>query len=322
MRVATPLVLLAVALACPLFSEPAEAQRVFVSATGSDGNPCTFTSPCRTFQHAHDVTSSGGEIDVLDPAGYGAVAITKSISIQGHGYSGISAGSSTTAVTINAAFTDTINLNGLLIDGGGVGVAGVQLNAGGTLSIENCLIRGFGNTGTGINFAPSGTGSFASSNLYLSNTLVSNNGIGVRIRSLDSSVVSVVLNKTELANNTASGLTVDGTSATGAISVSVANSVIMGGVMSGAFSSAGISAASAVGHSTVNVMVQGTSISNIAFALLSNGPNVTVRVSQSTITANDNAFVVSNGGGILTYGNNNVDGNGSNVGSTGTLTQR
>src|SRR5262245_2868298 len=64
--------------------------RVFVAAQGSDGNPCTFALPCRTFQHAHDTVAAGGEIDVLDPAGYGALTIRKAISIQGHGFAGIS----------------------------------------------------------------------------------------------------------------------------------------------------------------------------------------------------------------------------------------
>src|ERR1700686_5098439 len=65
------------AFAAMLSAVPAQAQRVFVSATGSDGNPCTFASPCRSFQHAHDVVAAGGEIDVLDPAGYGALTINK-----------------------------------------------------------------------------------------------------------------------------------------------------------------------------------------------------------------------------------------------------
>src|SRR5262245_62480867 len=68
---------------------PAQPVRVFVAAQGSDANPCTFAQPCRTFQHAHDVVAAGGEIDVLDPAGYGALTIGKAISIQGHGFAGI-----------------------------------------------------------------------------------------------------------------------------------------------------------------------------------------------------------------------------------------
>src|SRR5215471_18886117 len=78
-------------LAFMLIPNAAQAQptRVFVAAQGSDGNPCTFALPCRTFQHAHDVVAAKGEIDVLDPAGYGSLTITKAISIQGHGFAGL-----------------------------------------------------------------------------------------------------------------------------------------------------------------------------------------------------------------------------------------
>jgi len=78
-------------LAISLIASPSQAQpaRVFVAAQGgSDSNPCTFAAPCRTFQKGHDTVAAGGEIDVLDPAGYGALTITKAISIQGHGFPG------------------------------------------------------------------------------------------------------------------------------------------------------------------------------------------------------------------------------------------
>src|ERR1700686_3438597 len=126
----TAIVIAAVlAFAATLPPASAQAQRFFVAATGSDGNPCTFASPCRSFQHAHDVASSGGEIDVLDPAGYGALTISKAISIQGHGFSGITVSSGGTGITINAPGA-AVNLNGLLIDGGGVGTNGVLFNIG------------------------------------------------------------------------------------------------------------------------------------------------------------------------------------------------
>src|SRR5437016_3814619 len=100
---------------------PAQAQsRVFVAAQGSDSNLCTFAAPCRTFQRAHDVVAANGEIDVLDPAGYGALTITKAISIQGHGFAGIAAPSGN-AITVNAAGAAVVNLRGLLIDGVGSG---------------------------------------------------------------------------------------------------------------------------------------------------------------------------------------------------------
>src|ERR1051325_6112709 len=95
---------------------PATAQTRVVAAQGSDSNPCTFAAPCRTFQHAHDMVAANGEIDVLDPAGYGALTISKAISIQGHGFSGISAASGN-AITINAGANDDIN---------GFGVSGAR----------------------------------------------------------------------------------------------------------------------------------------------------------------------------------------------------
>src|SRR5262245_48160724 len=95
-----------------LAAAPASAQpaRVFVAAQGSDANPCTFASPCRTFQHAHDVVAAGGEIDVHDPAGYGRVTISKSISIHGHGFAGIASTTSGFAITISAGASDYVNL--------------------------------------------------------------------------------------------------------------------------------------------------------------------------------------------------------------------
>ena len=73
-----------------LVNMPAHAQlRVFVSGLGSDTNPCTESQPCRTFQKAHDTAAANGEMQVLDPAGYGPLTITKGISIQAHGFGGI-----------------------------------------------------------------------------------------------------------------------------------------------------------------------------------------------------------------------------------------
>ena len=59
----------------------AQAQRTFVSGVGSDGNPCSRTAPCRTISQALMGTSSGGEVIVLDSAGYGPVTITQAVSI-------------------------------------------------------------------------------------------------------------------------------------------------------------------------------------------------------------------------------------------------
>ena len=147
----------------------AQPARVFVAAQGSDANPCTFASPCRTFQHAHDVAAAAGEIDVLDPAGYGSVIINKAISIQGHGFSGIGLTSGVTAITVNAGANDPVNLTGLLIEGSGLGFAGIVFNTGKSLTIENSIVRNV--TSDGIRFQPSG-----SSRLAVSSTVVANVG--------------------------------------------------------------------------------------------------------------------------------------------------
>src|SRR5947208_4918429 len=94
-----------------------QATRTWVSGTGDDANPCSRTTPCKTFAGAISKTAPGGEISVLDPGGFGAITITKSISItqEGSGEAGILA-SGINGVTVNAAPTDIVSLRGLIID--------------------------------------------------------------------------------------------------------------------------------------------------------------------------------------------------------------
>jgi hypothetical protein len=132
MRIALQAIAVAFFTIAALQSPPALAQsRVFVAAQGSDSNPCTFALPCRTFQHAHDAVAAGGEIDVLDPAGYGTLNITKAISVQGHGFAGIAAANGADGIEINAGANDKIGPRGMLIDGVGIGGSGILFNTGG-----------------------------------------------------------------------------------------------------------------------------------------------------------------------------------------------
>jgi hypothetical protein len=111
-------------LALILHETSAEAQnaRSFVSSTGLESNPCNRTSPCRTFAGAIVKTNPGGEINTLDPAGYGPVTITKSISIvNGLGEAGVLVAPNGTGITISAGADDKINLRGLIIEGAAAG---------------------------------------------------------------------------------------------------------------------------------------------------------------------------------------------------------
>jgi hypothetical protein len=125
--------LLSLIIITALASIPAQAQplRVFVSGLGLDTNPCTVTQPCRTFQQAYNVAAANGEIDVLDPAGYGPLTITHGISIQAHGFGGITQTSNSgAAIIVNVTTSDPVTLDGLVLDGGGTGFDGIFINSG------------------------------------------------------------------------------------------------------------------------------------------------------------------------------------------------
>src|SRR5215472_10944968 len=115
MRTQLPFALLAATLASSLFSVPAHARaRVFVASYGNDANPCTFGSPCKTFQVAVNAVDPGGEVTAIDSAGFGPINITKAVTITSP--DGVEAGvvptnPSTDAITINT--TGDVFLRGL-----------------------------------------------------------------------------------------------------------------------------------------------------------------------------------------------------------------
>src|SRR5215469_15253791 len=105
----------------------AQFQRTFVSGFGSDSNPCSHAAPCRTFTRAISQTNAGGEVYVLDTAGYGPFTITKTISVVAQGVTaGISVFSGD-GIDINAGASDTVILRGLTINNQG-GVNGIVFN--------------------------------------------------------------------------------------------------------------------------------------------------------------------------------------------------
>src|SRR5918993_119992 len=136
----------------------AQATRTWVSGVGDDVNPCSRTAPCKTYAGAISKTARNGEISTLDPGGFGAVTLTKSITINGggggQGYGSIVA-SLVNGITINitdAADTlKTVRLNHLDINGISNGLDGIRWLAGLELHVENTFIDGF--TGDGIDVA-------------------------------------------------------------------------------------------------------------------------------------------------------------------------
>jgi hypothetical protein len=140
----------------------AQAQRA--RENGNDANPCTGGSPCKTFQHAHEVVLPGGEISILDTGGYGTLTITKSLSIVNPlgVEASIATASGQAAITINAGPIDVVSLRGLTLGGTGVGEIGILFTSGATLEIADCVARGY--TGRGLFIAPSAAVTFKVTN--------------------------------------------------------------------------------------------------------------------------------------------------------------
>ena len=105
----------------------AQASRTWVSGVGDDANPCSRTAPCKTWAGAISKTAACGEIDALDPGGFGAVTITKSITLDGTGTFASILASLTTGIIVNAAATDVITIRGISINGFCNGIRGMNI---------------------------------------------------------------------------------------------------------------------------------------------------------------------------------------------------
>jgi Periplasmic copper-binding protein (NosD) len=279
-------------LACGLSAAPAQAgpNRTWVSGTGTDGGTCTRAAPCKTFAFALTQTAAGGEIDVLDPAGYGAVTINHAISIINDGVGVAAVGvSSGNAITINAGATDSVHLRGLTLTGLGTGLNGIQFTTGENLAIENCVIRNFANAG--LNITPSTSSSFSVSNTISSN----NSAIGISVQPTGSAVVSGVLSNVT-ANSNISGILVAGSGV--ALNVTIANSNASNN------SSLGVAASTAATALLLSNVVASNNNTGIAASTSS-----TVRVGQSVVTGNVTGVFTTGGGVLDSYGDNDINGN-------------
>ncbi len=291
-------------LACGLSAAPAQAgpNRTWVSGHGTDSGGCPVTAPCRTFAFALTQTNAGGEIDVLDPAGYGAVTITKAISIvnDGVGTAGITASLFGNGVTINAGADDSVHLRGLTIEGLPNLTDGILFNTGENLAIENCVVRGFR---TGIFIAPSTSSSFSVSNTIASG-VIGGSGYGISVQPQGSAAVTGVLSKVT-ANNNGFGIRVDGSGTRGAsLNVTLVDSEASN-------NATGVFAISFSGNAATAVMLRNVVASNNFTGLTAEGTAI-LRVAHSVVTGNNTGVSVSAGGKLFSYGDNDIDGNTNN----------
>jgi len=154
------------------FPANAQATRTWVSGVGDDVNPCSRTAPCKTFAGAISKTAAGGEINVLDPGGFGGVTITKSITIDGQPFLAGVLVSGTSAINVNAAPGDVVTLRNLTIDGLNTGLSGIKFIGGAALNIENCTIFGFDTAAIDIT---------APGLVFVRDTIIRNSHVGVHV---------------------------------------------------------------------------------------------------------------------------------------------
>jgi hypothetical protein len=157
----------------------AQATRTWVSGVGDDVNPCSRTAPCKTFAGAISKTAENGEIDALDPAGFGAVTITKAITIDGAGTLASILNAGTTGIIINAGIDDDVIVRNLSINGGGVvsptcpfaGITGINVLKGRTVRLENLTIQ---NQQVGVKVSPNASNPDLFFDVLLHNVNISN----------------------------------------------------------------------------------------------------------------------------------------------------
>ena len=297
------------AVLLPALPASAQATRTWVSGVGDDVNPCSRTAPCKTFAGAISKTATAGEINVLDPGAFGAVTITKSITISAEDVqAGVLATLGSNGIVINAPATAVVVLRGLDIEGAGSGANGIRFLAGGALHVENSTINGFAQKG--IAFEPNGTSELFVKDTFIRNVQVSaaTSG-GILIKPTLSGSATVSIDRVRLENNQF-GLRVEGGS-----DVTVSNSVASGNVTNGF-----IAVGTAVGSAVLN-LDSTVSSNNGTNGVRADQVGSVVRISATTISGNAVSGLSENGGVIVSFGNNAVDGNGVNGSPTSTVPQ-
>ena len=280
------------------------APRTFVSGLGSDANPCARTTPCRTFQKAHDTVDANGEVLALDSAGYGTLTITKNVTISGEGVEATVNALSGDAITIATAGLKVV-LRSITVEGFGTGDIGMNISGAVNLTIQHCVIHGF--TSDGLDFeVTSGTG-----NLSLSDSRITDcGGSGIDLSGTGGGTIKATISNTR-GEDDVTGLQVRGAK------VTIRNSAISGN------SFAGISVGST---SEVNVESCESSNNNgIAIATLD--ATAVVRVSRSVVTDNASFGFYNAAGTFETYSfenstNTNLlkGNNGGGAQTSGTIT--
>jgi hypothetical protein len=296
------------AVAVLLSAAPASAQatRTFVSGVGNDADPCSRTAPCKTFAGAFSKTFINGEIDCLDPGGYGTLTITKSITIDCTGTFGSVLASGTTGFIVSIPVsandpTRSVRLRGITINGTGAsgtigtrtGIDGIRILQATSVFVEDTVIAEFSQQG--IEVAAS-----ANVNLTLDNVTIRNTNVaGVTLATTAGQAVASF-------NNVRIDGTPVGLSAANRVRANIRNVMLS--------------------HNATGIQTSGTdnivNADNVMISFAGTGvlanPGATVRLSNSVITQNLTGLSAS-GGSIISMAGNSLTGNTADGAFSGTV---
>ena len=303
-------------------SAQAQATRTWVSGVGNDLDPCSRTAPCKTFAGAISKTAVNGEINCLDSGGFGAVTITKSITIKCEGVIGGVLAAGTTGINVNDSGSGTpgtaiVTLSGLDLEGTATGINGINFTSGAVLHVHKTQIRGFRGGGSGI--VVGGTGL---KKLFVVDSYITDNGnsistAGILIKPTGGGNVLASINRTQLENNT-NAVFADGSGGGGISHVNVRDSLLGGSSNTGiVISSAGAAFSGMVADSIMNFNA------NTGAAVA--GASGSLRLGGNTIS-NNVTGVANIGGTLQSFKDNQIFDNGSDgtpipavPGNSGTL---
>jgi hypothetical protein len=292
-----------VALALPA-SAMGQATRTWVSGVGDDANPCSRTAPCKTFAGAISKTAAGGEINCIDPGGFGGLTITKSLTVKCHYTEGGVLVAGTNAIVVNAATTDKVTLRGLDINGTGVGnpvsLVGVKVISARSVHIVDSEISQF-KAGVSVQSTAPTT------NVFVWRSHIHNNGVGVFNGPANGTVTSsfVTLRDNAVVDNNCDAVT---------------SSFGPNGSTPDQFTNCG-SATSASGFNVKSVISAFHNSFNDATdtGVVSRGSNAVFRLGDNDVTGNLVGLAPLDGAVIKSFGDNHIDGNTSTSPPTATV---
>ena len=270
----------------------AQATRTWVSGVGDDANPCSRTAPCKTFAGAISKTASPGIINCLDPGGFGAVTITKSIMIDCTGTIGSVLSSGVQGVIVNALATDKVILRNIDITGAGttLGTNGINIAQAGSVSVEGVTIETYSARGIET------TNSSNAISVFVSHSTIENVGAqGVLALSSGTGTTKLTVAESDIHNNTADGVDVAcGTGCSG--SVFNTNLSKNGGVGFQLEISGGTG------------VLEGNNIVNNTTGVNA-GAGTTIRMTRNTVSGSTANGIGTGGGTTKCFGTNMIDGN-------------